>query len=98
MATVATRLAALGVKFAVVERCTRYSPMPTLSVEGDQASRCELALSRVTESPVGVLGAVVSVVCSTFTMWPTDGTPWSSIRKTMYMPGGATLALDGDWS
>ena len=75
VATVATRLAALGVKFAVVERWTRYSPTPTLSVEADHASRCELALRRVTESPVGALGACVSVICSTLTIWPTDGTP-----------------------
>ena len=43
----------------------------------------------------GAVGAWVSPEASIWTIWPIDGTPWSSIRKTMYQPGGATLALVG---
>src|SRR3954447_22501342 len=96
--TVAIRFDVLGVKFAVVERYTRYSVTPTLSVDWFHATRCELALRRVTDSPFGVVGATVSDVCWTLTVWATDGTPLSSSRKTMYMPGGATFGLVGDWS
>jgi hypothetical protein len=87
-------LAALGVKPEVVDRWTRYSSTPTLS-EAALQLRPAPSVCGVAARPVGALGAVVSAAESTLTIWPVDGTPWSSTRKTMYMPGGATLAFAG---
>src|SRR5829696_7424447 len=83
-----------GVKPAVVERYTRYSVTPTLSEDAAQSSLAPSGRA-VAVSEAGAEGAVTSPVASTRTIWPMDGTPLSSTRKTMYQPGGATLALAG---
>ena len=60
LVTVAIRLAADGVKPAVVERWTRYSVTPTLSVAAAQPSATELADWRAAVSDAGLVGACVS--------------------------------------
>ena len=57
---VATRLAALGANPVVVERCTRYSVTPTLSVDADQFSRTPPSCPVAVRFP-GADGGVVSV-------------------------------------
>jgi hypothetical protein len=82
------------VKPEVVERNTRYSSTPTLSVAAVQVSFAPSVRAAAVRL-AGAVGAAVSPLASTRTIWPCDGTPFLSTRNTMYQPGGATFAFDG---